>query len=553
MAFLKRLFRSQGRFSARFAGISVIALAALTASVEQGGNAIANGESRTLSIYHTHTGESLTIEYKRNGSFDRDALEKLNWLLRDWRRDEPTSMDPRLFDIVWEAQRSVGSTEPINVVSAYRSPETNAMLRRQSKAVAKNSQHMLGKAMDFYLTDANITEIREVGLRMQRGGVGYYPNAFTPFVHLDAGSVRHWPRMSHDELARLFPDGKTVHIPSDGRPLERYAEAEQEILANGGTVLGTSLADAGEGGGTPKTKSFWALLFGGGSEDDDNEVANQKPVSRVVMAKAAAPAADEGADTPEAAITSKPAAQKLPQFAALPPLSSFKSAIPAPNAPMPMARPGTAPSSVMAFNNAGPQLVWQAGLQPLAGGAPVPLPVPVPGRGTVAAPVVTAAVPLPPVREKSTGRVATLAPTTDPATTASIGAPTPKSDLPPIIAEGRPKVPPTVALAYAPPAEPPAAALPLKPKAQSAAPLPKNSEPKDTPAKPAEAKLIIPTKPLSREAIEATRLTSSGSVSRFSSADDLAPSTGHFSTKLAASCSAKLVAAGQACMPSASR
>ena len=369
MSVLKRFFRSKGRLCARFAGISTIAFAALAVSVNEGGNAIANGESRTLSIYHTHTGESLTIEYKRNGSFDRDALEKLNWLLRDWRRDEPTSMDPRLFDIVWEAQRSVGSTEPINVVSAYRSPETNAMLRRQSKAVAKNSQHMLGKAMDFYLTDANITEIREVGLRMQRGGVGYYPNAYTPFVHLDAGSVRHWPRMSHDELARLFPDGKTVHIPSDGRPLERYAEAEQEILANGGTVLGTSLADAGEGGGTTKTKSFWALLFGGGSEDDDSEVANQKPVSRVV-AKVSAPAADEGADTPEAAITSKPAAPKLPQFAALPPLSSFKSAVPAPNAPMPMARPGSAASSVMAFNSAGPQLVWQAGAQPLTSGAP---------------------------------------------------------------------------------------------------------------------------------------------------------------------------------------
>jgi len=202
----------------RFTAVSLLALTALMSSVESGGNAIANGESRTISIYHTHTGESLTIEYKRNGSFDRDALEKLNWLLRDWRRDEPTSMDPRLFDIVWEAQRSVGSTEPINVVSAYRSPETNAMLRRQSKAVAKNSQHMLGKAMDFYLTDANITEIREVGLRMQRGGVGYYPNAYTPFVHLDAGSVRHWPRMSHDELARLFPDGKQfIFLPTDIR------------------------------------------------------------------------------------------------------------------------------------------------------------------------------------------------------------------------------------------------------------------------------------------------------------------------------------------------
>ncbi|NBQ38940.1 MAG: DUF882 domain-containing protein, partial [Alphaproteobacteria bacterium] len=163
---LSRRNRSNSRVFSRFAAGLTVSLSVLVGSVESGGNAIANGDSRTISLYHTHTGESLTIEYKRNGSFDRDALEKLNWLLRDWRRDEPTSMDPRLFDIVWEAQRSVGSTEPINVVSAYRSPETNAMLRRRSKAVAKNSQHMLGKAMDFYLTDANITQIREVGLKM---------------------------------------------------------------------------------------------------------------------------------------------------------------------------------------------------------------------------------------------------------------------------------------------------------------------------------------------------------------------------------------------------
>ncbi|MCZ2982763.1 DUF882 domain-containing protein, partial [Acinetobacter baumannii] len=83
-----------------------------------------------------------------------------------------------------------------------------------------------------------IDRIREVGLQMQRGGVGWYPHAGTPFVHLDVGSVRMWPRMTHDQLARLFPDGKTVHLASDNRPFPRYEEAKAEILARGGTVAG---------------------------------------------------------------------------------------------------------------------------------------------------------------------------------------------------------------------------------------------------------------------------------------------------------------------------
>ncbi|MEN9754546.1 MAG: hypothetical protein RLZ07_928 [Pseudomonadota bacterium] len=538
----------RGAMPTRFTAVSILALTALVSSVESGGNAIANGESRTISIYHTHTGESLTVEYKRNGSFDRDALEKLNWLLRDWRRDEPTSMDPRLFDIVWEAQRSVGSTEPINVVSAYRSPQTNAMLRRQSKAVAKNSQHMLGKAMDFYLTDANTADVREVGLRMQRGGVGYYPNAYTPFVHLDAGSVRHWPRMSHDELARLFPDGKTVHIPSDGRPLERYAEAEQEILANGGTVLGTSLADAGEGGITSKPKSLWAVLFGGGNtEDDESEVIAQKPVSRVAVAKATPSSDEEAPDTPEAAITRKPTQSKPLPMAALPPLSSFKMAKAAPKAPMPQARPGSQP--LLALNSSTPQLVWQSGAQPLANGAARPLPALIPLRGAIAA-----SVPLPPIREKTTARVAALTADDGPATTASLGSKAKKSALPPLMTDARSKPAPTIALAYAPINDTAAPTAPA-PRSKTASPseAAKLGGQKPAEPKPANIAALPASKTLSTEAVNAARMPASTSTTRFSMADDPAPSDGHFSTKNTAVCSAKAVAAGQACIPNASR
>src|SRR5215212_4763007 len=201
-------------------------------------DAVANGDTRTLSLYNNNTKESLTVTFRRNGQYDSGALQQLNWFLRDWRRDEPTRMDPRLFDTVWEVYRESGSNEPVRVNSGYRSPNTNSMLRRRSSAVAKNSQHMQGKAMDFYLPDVSTVRLRAIGMRLQNGGVGYYPNAYTPFVHLDVGSVRAWPRMTRDQLVRLFPDGKTVHIPADGTPLPGYEEAKAEVLARGGTVTG---------------------------------------------------------------------------------------------------------------------------------------------------------------------------------------------------------------------------------------------------------------------------------------------------------------------------
>lgn len=247
---------------------SGIALA-LVAGTRGTQDAVANGDTRTLSIFHSHTKESLTVTFKRDGRYDRAALEQLNWLLRDWRAEESIKMDPRLFDTVWEAYRSVGSQEPITVVSAYRSPGTNAMLRRRSRAVAEYSQHMLGKAMDFYLPDVSIDQIRAVGMRMQRGGVGWYPRAGSPFVHLDVGSVRSWPRMTHDQLSRLFPDGKTVHLPADNRPLPGYELARAEVLARGGTVLGiTQVAQQVDEEDGPSIRGFFASLFGGGSSSE---------------------------------------------------------------------------------------------------------------------------------------------------------------------------------------------------------------------------------------------------------------------------------------------
>ncbi|WP_244641937.1 DUF882 domain-containing protein [Chelatococcus reniformis] len=263
-------------------------------------NAVANGDTRTLTIYHTHTKEAATVTFKRYGSYDRQALKQLYWLLRDWRRDEPTNMDPKLFDLVWEVYRETGSREAIHVVSAYRSPTTNAMLRRRSRAVAEHSQHMLGKAMDFYLPDVRVDRVRAIGVRLQRGGVGYYPTAYNPFIHLDVASVRAWPRMTHDQLAQLFPDGKTVHVPSDGRPLAGYEQARAEVLARGGTVAGyTAFADSGESA-APR-KSFWAMLFGGADESEDvaeSRVAPAPQPTRVRSARAVEKTAQQVAYAP---------------------------------------------------------------------------------------------------------------------------------------------------------------------------------------------------------------------------------------------------------------
>ncbi|WP_370644952.1 DUF882 domain-containing protein [Microvirga sp. ACRRW] len=211
----------------------------------------ADGETRTLTFVHTHRQDSLTIAFRRNGQYDDQAIGQLNWFLRDWRNDKPARMDPRLFDVLWEVYRESGSRQPIHIISSYRSPETNSALRRRSSGVAENSQHMLGKAMDIRLPDVPTARLREIAMRLQYGGVGYYSSS--DFVHVDTGGVRAWPRMSSQQLARLFPDGKTAHLPADGKPLPGYEQARVEIAARnsalatqasaGGGSIGTLLAN----------------------------------------------------------------------------------------------------------------------------------------------------------------------------------------------------------------------------------------------------------------------------------------------------------------------
>ena len=114
-------------------------------------DATALNETRTLSFHHTHSDEDLTVTFKRDGRYDEEALKQLNHYLRDWRSQDQTVMDRHLFDILWEVYRDVDGKKPIQIISAYRSPATNAMLRRRSSGVARFSQHMLGHAMDFFI------------------------------------------------------------------------------------------------------------------------------------------------------------------------------------------------------------------------------------------------------------------------------------------------------------------------------------------------------------------------------------------------------------------
>jgi uncharacterized protein YcbK (DUF882 family) len=234
----------------------------------------AAADTRTISFHHTHTNEDLTVTYKVNGRYDEEALAKINNLLRDWREDQPIKMDPELIDLLWEVHRETGSKEPIWVVCGYRSPKTNEGLRKRSSGVAKFSQHMLGKAVDFYIPGVPLDQLRAAGLRAQRGGVGFYPTSGSPFVHLDTGNVRHWPRMPEAQLAGVLAKGQLAsHNASD----------------SGSTQVAQANTSSSR-----KSAGLLAKLFSGGrDEEEDAETAAQPapapaPAALAVKPKAAA-------------------------------------------------------------------------------------------------------------------------------------------------------------------------------------------------------------------------------------------------------------------------
>lgn len=402
----------------RWAGYLLAALMLTLSATAQ-----ANAEKRTLKLYFMHTGERAEITYKINGRYSQAGLTKLNRFLRDWRRNEPTKMDPLLFDVVWEAYQQTGSRDYIHVVSGYRSPASNEMLRRTRGGQAKKSQHMLGKALDFYIPGVPLSKLRAIGFKIQGGGVGYYPRSGSPFVHLDVGNVRAWPRMSREELARLFPDGKTLHLPADGKPLPGYKQAlaeyqrrrgqpvsidrstEVQVASNAAPVRTRGDANATDGNKSP-ARGLLAALFGGGAdEEEDNSIevpATPKAAPRdaapaprpvaglpgVAVAQAetrpepateAAPAADD-----PAAIIAKLSASAVPLPVANPRvLAETETAVPeqrvdvAMNVPLPASRPQletvAPPIGIPAGTDATTTAVTRRG-SPLAAVVPLPRP-----------------------------------------------------------------------------------------------------------------------------------------------------------------------------------
>jgi uncharacterized protein YcbK (DUF882 family) len=295
----------------------------------------AAGDTRSLKLYFIHTGEKAVITYKRNGKFDPKGLEQLNRFLRDWRKNQPTKMDPRLFDLIWEVYRQSGSRDYINVVCGFRSPGTNEMLRGRSRnsGVAEKSQHMLGKAMDFFIPDVKLATLRGIGMKMQVGGVGFYPKSGSPFVHMDVGGVRAWPRMSRDELVRLFPNGNTIHIPADGKPLPGYQQAMADYKRRvSGTQIQIASASESE---APKHKTLFAALFGGGADEQEDESDDSTPVA---VAKATPPKAEPAPAEPalaepkptEVADLNAPVPQVRPAFSNQQAGSEVASALVAP-------------------------------------------------------------------------------------------------------------------------------------------------------------------------------------------------------------------------------
>ncbi len=214
------------------AGVAAVALMAVVGASDI---TASYGKSRTIALYNIHSKETLSILYKKDGQYVPAALEKINWIMRDWRKDETTKMDPALIDLLFEIHSELGSKEPIHIISAFRSRGTNEMLRKTVGGQASESRHIVGQAADVHFPDVPLKNLRYSALIREKGGVGYYPTSALPFVHVDTDRVRHWPRLPRYELALLFPNGATQHQPADGGPITiedvRVAQARHKDLA----------------------------------------------------------------------------------------------------------------------------------------------------------------------------------------------------------------------------------------------------------------------------------------------------------------------------------
>jgi uncharacterized protein YcbK (DUF882 family) len=172
----------------------VLRLAALAAALPWARAAAATpateGDPRTLAFRNLHTEETVEVTYRADGRLEPDALRQIDWVLRDFRTGEARPIDPRLLDLLWELRVTLDTTEPYEVISGYRSPATNNMLRRSGRGVARGSLHTKAMAIDVRMPGQSLAKMRATALALRQGGVGYYPSS--GFVHVDVGRVRFW-------------------------------------------------------------------------------------------------------------------------------------------------------------------------------------------------------------------------------------------------------------------------------------------------------------------------------------------------------------------------
>lgn len=151
---------------------------------------LSTSKPKILTLNNINTGEKVRAEFFDGKNYVSEELSRLNFLLRDYRANQVTKIDKRLFDQLYRIQLMVGARGEIQLISGYRSPKTNKNLRKHSRGVAKHSYHTLARAVDFRIEGAQLSNVRKAAMKMKAGGVGYYPKS--NFVHVDTGPVRAW-------------------------------------------------------------------------------------------------------------------------------------------------------------------------------------------------------------------------------------------------------------------------------------------------------------------------------------------------------------------------
>ncbi len=269
-------------------------------------NAVAEGDTRTLSFHHVHTGEDITVTFKRDGRYDDAALKKLDWFMRDWRKEKDTHMDPHIFDLLWEVYRDVErhAADPDHLRLSLAGHQRDAARALERRRAPQPAPQRPGDRLLYSRRSAR-DDPRRRSASCSAAASASIRRQDRPFVHMDTGLIRHWPRIPREELARIFPDGRTVHIPSDGKPLRNYALALADVERHGNAPNSVSLA-AARGAGVisdtqeqqaelaqanaqeePRKRSLFARLFGGRKDEDE---LSEQPAPRQARDPARAPA-----------------------------------------------------------------------------------------------------------------------------------------------------------------------------------------------------------------------------------------------------------------------